>query len=97
MGSPRLRVLHGGDEGGGTRGGEGSVSRSVYLLQLGLQGLEVADGLLQGRVGAQRLQLHQVAADVVQAHVGEAAPEVGGRRRSEFRSAPPHSSQTSFQ
>jgi hypothetical protein len=33
--------------------------------------------LLQSRVGAERLQLHQVAADVIQAHVGEAPPRGG--------------------
>lgn len=51
---------------------------SVQLLQLGLQGLEVPDGLLKRRVGAQRLKLHQVTADVVQTHVSEATSVIGG-------------------
>lgn len=46
----------------------------MNLLQLGLQCLEVADGVLQGGVRAQGLKLHQVATDVVQTHVGEPAP-----------------------
>lgn len=51
---------------------------SVQLLQLGLQGFEVADDVLQRRVGTQRLQLHQITTDVVQTRVGESASVVGG-------------------
>lgn len=46
---------------------------SVEFLQLRLQQLEVADGLLKGRVRAQRLQFHKVSTDVVETHVGESA------------------------
>lgn len=49
----------------------------MEFLQLGLQRLEVADGMLEGRVGAQRLQLHEVSTDVVQAHVSESPSETG--------------------
>lgn len=48
---------------------------SVNFLQLGLQGLEVADGELQGRVGTQGLQLHQVTTDVIQTHISEPPSE----------------------
>lgn len=50
-----------------------SLVKSVEFLQLRLQRLEVADGLLKGRVRAQRLQLHQVAADVVETYVSKPA------------------------
>lgn len=49
---------------------------SVEFLQLRLQRFEVADSLLKGRVWAQRLQLHEVSADVVETHVGESASEM---------------------
>lgn len=51
---------------------------SVQLLQLGLQGLEVPDGVLERGGGTQRLELHQVPADVVQTHVSEAPSVIGG-------------------
>lgn len=50
----------------------------MEFLQLRLQRLEVADGVLEGRVRTQGLQLHQVSADVVEAHVCESAPATGG-------------------
>lgn len=49
---------------------------SVEFLQLRLQRLEVANGLLEGRVWAQRLQLHEVSTDVVKTHVSESASEM---------------------
>lgn len=58
---------------------------SVQPLQFGLQRLEIPDGVLERRVGTQGLQLHQVPADVVQAHVGEAAPGGGERERGVFK------------
>lgn len=60
--------------------GSSSVG-SVQPLQFGLQRLEIPDGVLERRVGTQGLQLHQVPTDVVQAHVGEAAPGRGERER----------------
>lgn len=61
------------------------LAGSVKFLQLRLQRLEVADGMLQGRVGAQRLQLHQVTADVVQTHVSESASETGAEQTVEVQ------------
>ena len=52
----------------------------MQFLQLRLQRLEVADGLLKGRVRAQGLQLHQVAADVVQTHVSEPPSEMEAKQ-----------------
>lgn len=52
----------------------------MEFIEFGLQRLEVADGVLEGGVGAEGLQLHQVAADVVQTHVGEAASVAEGKR-----------------
>lgn len=56
-----------------------TVARSVQSLQFGLQRLEIADGVLEGRVRTERLELHEVPADVVQAHVGEPTPGRGQR------------------
>lgn len=53
----------------------------MQSLQFGLQRLEVPDGVLEGRVWTERLQLHKVPADVVQAHVGEPTSERGQRHR----------------
>ena len=51
----------------------------MQLLQLGLQGFEVSDGPLQVLGGrTEELELPQVAADVVQTHVGETAPKRSG-------------------
>lgn len=47
----------------------------MNFLQLGLQGLEVADSEPQGRVRTQGLQLHQVTTDVIQTHISEPPSE----------------------
>lgn len=52
----------------------------MEFLQLRLQRLEVTDGLLKGKVRAQRLQLHKVSTDVVKTHVSESAPEMEGKQ-----------------
>lgn len=53
---------------------------SVEFVQLCLQRLEVADSLLKGGVGAQRLQLHKVSTNVIKAHVSESAPKTEGKQ-----------------
>lgn len=53
-----------------------SAVASVQLLQLRLQRLEVTDGVLESRVRTQRLQLHEVPADVVETHVSEPTSEI---------------------
>lgn len=51
----------------------------MNFLQLGLQGLEVADSEPQGRVRTQGLQLHQVTTDVIQTHISEPPSDKMGK------------------